>query len=174
MLTYIKGFVTLFVLLAVLIYLTPQNRYQKYIRFFTELILTAGILSPLLSLFGGNEKFLNQIAYEEFEAEFLETTKDLERMEYVHQDVYIQEYEEAIANDVVQIAKDYGFAAQRSTVHLGEDYSVEEITIWLAEAREKRIAVEPILLEDTRGMYRRSMRVWCRNCRIITRWIRRR
>lgn len=150
MLAYIKGFVTLFVLLALIIYLTPQSRYQKYIRFFAELILTVGILSPVLSMFGGSEKFLDMIAYEEFEAGLSEITRDLDRMEYIHQDAYIREYEEAIAADVVQIAEEYGFAAREATVHLGEDYTVKKITIWLADAKGERITVGQILLEETK------------------------
>lgn len=148
MLVYIKEFVSLFVLLALLIYLTPQKHYQKYIRFFAELILTVGILSPALALFGGSEKFLDLIAYEEFEAGLSEFTRDMERMEYIHQDAYIGEYEEALAEDVTQIAGDYGFAVREASVRLGEDYTVKEIVLILAESEERRVVIGEIVLEE--------------------------
>lgn len=148
MLAYMRGFVVLFVLLVLLTHLTPKSGYQKYVRFFAELILTIGIVSPVLSVFFDDEKFLEQIAYEEFTGNLEEITKDMGRMEYMHKDYYIEEYEKAIAVDVARMAEDYGFAVGEVKVQLSGEYTVEAIRLLLSDGGEERVVIEPIVIGE--------------------------
>lgn len=73
---YIKGFLALFLLLKVLLYLIPKNSFFRYISFFSGIILVLGLLYPVLELFGTDEKLLEKIQYEEWEEKMYELSID--------------------------------------------------------------------------------------------------
>ena len=151
MLAYVRGFVVLFVLLALLLYLPPGGSYQKYIRFFAELILVFGVLSPVLSIVCDSEMFLELIAYEEFVGGLSEMTRDMERMEYLHADYYRQEYENAIALDVEEIVRSHGFVSQETKVDMSGNYEVERIQLWVTGEKEQRIVIREVGLREEEG-----------------------
>lgn len=152
MLAYVKGFLVLFVILTLLLYLPPGKSYQKYIRFFTELILTIGLLSPVLSVVFDSEEFLALIAYEEFAGNLSEVSKDMQRVEYMHKDYYRKEYEKAIGEDVKlmaePVAEKYGFTVREAAVHMTKEYAIDEITLWIVNQGEERIMIDEITLSD--------------------------
>lgn len=156
MLSYIRGFIVLFVLLALLLYLPPGRDYQKYIRFFAQLLLALAILSPFLSLICGNEDFMDRIAYEEFMENLEELSRDTQKIEYMQNDYYREQYEALIAQEVQQTAgqllEEYGLYAENVTVQMGEDYTIEEIRVQIAEQAKKEISVGQILIsQDEEG-----------------------
>ncbi len=134
MTAYVKSFLVLFVLLALLLYLPPGRRLQKYIRFFAGLILMMGLLSPALSFFFDSEAFLQMIRYEEFAEELAGISRDMERIEYVEEDYMIEQYERAIAEDVMQLAGQYGYEASDARVRLTGAYEVAQIELWISKA----------------------------------------
>lgn len=148
MLSYVRGFIVLFVLLTLLLYLPPGKSYQKYIRFFAEIILTLGILSPVLSVFCDSEEFLELIEYEEFTDGLSEISRDTQRMEYINNSYYLEKYESAIEEDVKRIAEQYGFVVQEANVTLSREYTVEKIQLWLTSQTKERIVVEKIVLKE--------------------------
>lgn len=135
MLEYVKSFLVLFIMLTLLLYLIPGEHLRKYIKFFSELVLTIGVLSPLLSVFVDSDHFLNLIEYETFAENLSETARDMERMEYMQSDYYLQEYEKAIEVDVSQLIQEmvstYGYRVKGVGVDLTKDYQVEEVEVWL-------------------------------------------
>lgn len=150
MLSYIRGFIVLFVLLALLLYLPPGKEYQKYIRFFAQLLLVLSILSPFLSIICGDEEFMDKIAYEEFMENLDELSRDTQKIEYMQNDYYREQYEFAAAQDVKQIAgqelSEYGLCAQDVAVRMGEDYTIEEISVQIKKRDADDITVGEILI----------------------------
>lgn len=150
MLSYVRGFIVLFVLLALLLYLPPGKSYQKYIRFFAQLLLVLSILSPLLSIICGSDEFMNRVAYEEFTENLAELSRDTKKIEYMQNDYYREKYEQVIAENVQHTAGEmlgeYGLYAKGVTVQMGEDYMIEEIDIRLVKGNENDITVGEILL----------------------------
>lgn len=150
--TYIKEFLVLFVLMTLLLYLVPGERLKKYIRFFTEMVLLAGILSPLLSFLFDYEEFLAQIEYETFTENLTQIERDMERMEFLQNDYYLEEYEIAIGEDVRQtaepIAESYGYQVGSVKVKLTEDYSIEGMTLSLSEQKRGEIVIEEIAWKE--------------------------
>ena len=57
---YIKGYLVLYVVLMILIQMIPREGFRKYIRFFSEMILVIGILTPVLQFFGKEDFFLEK------------------------------------------------------------------------------------------------------------------
>lgn len=126
---YIKGFLVLMILMTVLLYLLPGKSYHKYIHFFSELILTIALLSPILSVFYDSEEFLEMVEYEAFMEELSAVARDMEQIEFIHSDYHKETYEEAIAMDVEQIVEGYDYEVQDVRVILSEKYVVQEISI---------------------------------------------
>lgn len=148
MLAYVRGFITLFVLLTLLLYLPPGKSYQKYIRFFAELILTLSIISPVMSVICDSDEFLELIEYEEFTENLSEISKDMQRIEYLHSDYYLEEYETAIEEDVKRIAEGYGFSVKEARVHMTEDYTVDKIQLWVTDQSGEQIVIGKIVLDE--------------------------
>ena len=91
-LEYVKGFLTLFLLVKVLLYFVPKNAFEKYIAFFSGVILVIGMLYPLLQMFGQEEAFLEQLHYPKWEEQLLEISENAKQLE--------QEYIEMIEKDI--------------------------------------------------------------------------
>lgn len=148
MLSYIKGFIALFVLLIVLLHLAPGKSYQKYIRFFAEMLLTISLLTPVLSVLCDKEEFLDLIEYEAFMSELQETSKDMEKIEYLNNDHYIEEYESAIETDVRQMAEVYDFVVQEVTVDMAEDYTISYIKLELTDQTNEQVVIGKIVIDE--------------------------
>ncbi len=149
MAAYVRGFIALFLLLTVLLHLPPGKSYQKYIRFFAELILTIALLTPVLSIVCDSEEFSKLVDYEEFTEELEELSKDMQHMEYLYGDYHKATYEEAIAEDVKRIAEEYGFFVQEVSVQLSDEYTVDHISLRVTEDENEQIVIERIVLEQT-------------------------
>lgn len=149
MVTYVKGFIALFLLLTALLHLPPQKSYQKYIRFFAELILTLALLAPVLSVICDSEEFLKLVDYEEFTEELNEVSKDMQQMEYLYGDYHKAAYEEAIAEDVKRIAEGQAFFVQSVSVELSKEYTVEHIFLQVTGEEKEQVIVERVVLEQS-------------------------
>lgn len=152
MVAYVKGFIVLFVLLTLLLYLPPGKTYQKYIRFFTELILTIGMLVPFFSNLFNGEEFLALIEYDTFTENLSEVSKDMEQIAYIHNDYYIEEYERAIGEDVCMIvepiAEKYGLSVRETKVHMTEKYVIDQVELWIADQTEDKIVIDEIKFSE--------------------------
>lgn len=158
MLGFIRGFIALFVLMTIFIYLVPGDNFKKYIRFFSEIILAIGFLYPVLSIVCDNDQFLQNIQYEEFMVNLSETSRSAERIEYVQNDYYIREYENAVAEDVKRIAQQYEFGVSDVEIHLTEQYTIERIRLAITNQSEPEIVIGKISIEegeteDREGVY---------------------
>lgn len=144
---YMKGVLALFVLLMLLLYLVPGDSFKKYIRFFGEIILAVGFLSPVLKIVCDSDKFLALIDYEQFSEQMSELSRDMERVEYIQKDYYMEKYEAALAGDVTRIARQYGFAVREVKVEMNEEYTLDTIYLSVTEQGTDGIEIEQVWLE---------------------------
>lgn len=94
-LDYVKGFLTLFLLVKVLLYFVPKNVFEKYIAFFSGVILVIGLLYPLLQGLGQENKILDDLQYEQWEEKLLEIERDAATLETMGERVLADYYGEA-------------------------------------------------------------------------------
>ena len=73
---WIRNIAFYLVLVTALLHIVPESGYQKYIRFFTGLILILLVLSPVLKLFGMEGQLRELYQSQEY-------LKELEQMEEV-------------------------------------------------------------------------------------------
>ena len=59
--SYLKSYVILFLVLTILLEMVPKAGMQKYIRFFSQMILVFGLLYPVLGWMGESDAFLKKL-----------------------------------------------------------------------------------------------------------------
>ena len=120
--SYLKSYVILFLVLTILLEMVPKAGMQKYIRFFSQMILVFGLLYPVLGWMGESDAFLEKIEYQSFLQKMEEVQSDAEKITYLDNDHYVKKYEDAIALDVTQMAQEENFAVKEIAVEMTEMY----------------------------------------------------
>lgn len=150
--SYIKGLLALQMLLVVLIHLAPGERYGRYLRHFAELVLLIGLLTPICEWIYGNDRFMEQIAYETFVEGMEEFSKDMEKVEYGKSGRIHEEYEQAMAEEVRILAEkaaaEHGLSVSGTSVSLSEEYRMEEIRIVLTDKADGEITVGEVVFGE--------------------------
>lgn len=90
-LEFIKGFLTLFLLIKVLLYFVPRNVFEKYISFFSGVILLIGLLYPLVQTFGEEAVILEKLQYEQWEEQLQELSENARMIEGTGK-AYVEQY----------------------------------------------------------------------------------
>lgn len=110
-LDYIKGFLTLFLLIKVLLYFVPKSVFEKYIAFVAGVILVIGLLHPLLQFWGQEESILEKLQQEDWEIRLQEIAREAEKLEETgktfveetYQNILEENTEEDIVIETVKI-----------------------------------------------------------------------
>ena len=127
--SYLKSYVILFLVLTILLEMVPKAGMQKYIRFFSQMILAFGLLYPVLGWMGESDAFLEKITY-------------------LDNNHYVKKYEDAIALDVTQMAQEENFAVKEIAVEMTENYEIKCIRMTLANPVKEGIVIGKVVLED--------------------------
>ena len=136
--SYLKSYVILFLVLTILLEMVPKAGMQKYIRFFSQMILVFGLLYPVLGWMGESDAFLEKIEYQSFLQKMEEVQSDAEKITYLDNDHYVKKYEDAIALDVTQMAQEENFAVKE----------IKCIRMTLTNPVREGIVIGKVVLED--------------------------
>lgn len=130
-LSWIKEFLIIYLILTILMHLTACDQYKKYLRFFSGIILLMALISPVLELFGSAGKLESLISYEAFWEQLDSTRQDSKKLEFMQNDHYIRKYESVIADEIMLQAKERELPVSRIQVELTEDYEINSVSVWL-------------------------------------------
>ena len=97
-LDFVKSFLTLFLLIKVLLYFVPKNVFQKYIAFFSGVILVIGLLHPILQGSGTEEVLLKKSQYERWEEELYAIAQNAAKLEVSGREMLAEYYCEGTEN----------------------------------------------------------------------------
>ena len=153
-LEYVKGFLALFLLIKVLLFLVPKNGFSKYISFFSGVILVIGILHPALQLFGLNEAWLKDMHADIFEEQMLEVSLSVDYLQDGNRDFYRQQVETLVESEMQARVEAAGFETKRVEVELAENYEIERLTMTITEGNEEEY---PMFKEKLLSEYQLSM-----------------
>ncbi|MCI9525635.1 MAG: stage III sporulation protein AF [Lachnospiraceae bacterium] len=134
--TWVKNLVCFYLLLTVVLHLLPRQSYRKYVRFFSGMLLTILVVSPVLSLLGNEEALREKISQAEFFQDLDNHKLDTEHLETTQKEIYLREYERALEMDVSRMAQEKQLAAREVKVRLTEGYEVESIEIAVAMEKD--------------------------------------
>ena len=130
-LSWIKEFLIIYLILTILMHLTACDQYKKYLRFFSGIILLMALISPVLELFGSAGKLESLISYEAFWEQLDSTRQDSKKLEFMQNDHYIRKYESVIADEIMLQAKERELPVSQVQVELTEDYEISSVSVWL-------------------------------------------
>lgn len=101
--TWMKNIVFYLVIITAVLEVLPGTTYQKYIRFFTGLVLMMLLLTPFLSLIRADEIFTelhHNYEYEQYKREIQEQEEylqDLDLLDFLPEEYIVTESEETAA-----------------------------------------------------------------------------
>ena len=98
LLDFVKGFLVLFLLVKVLLHVVPKNIFEKYIAFFSGVILVIGLLYPFLQISGQEDAILEHLQYEDWEDELMEIAEEAACLEEVGGQV-MEDYYRRLSED---------------------------------------------------------------------------
>ncbi len=146
---WIRSFFVLFLLLTLLLFLVSGSTFEKYIRFFSEVILAAAFLSPVLSIVFDSDTFFDLVQYETITNSLSELSQDTAKIKFVQNDFYIGKYESAIAADIRQIAEADGYVVKEVSVRLSEEYVLEEVVVAVSGKHTDAVTIEKVQIKKT-------------------------
>lgn len=126
---WVKNLVCFYLLITVVLHLLPKKDYRKYVRFFSGILLTILVVSPVLELMGNEELIRQKISQEEFFQVMDNIKLDTEHLEMTQKELYLKEYERALGMDVGRMAEEKQLIPQKVEVRLTEEYTVSSIEV---------------------------------------------
>ncbi len=150
---WVKNLVCFYLLLTVVQHLLPKKSYQKYVRFFSGMLLTILVVSPVLSLLGNEELLQQKISQVEFFQDMDNMKLDTEHLETTQKEVYLREYENAVGMDVSRMAEEKQLAVQEVNVHLTQEYEVESIEMTVKRKEDNGVFVQKAAYADNGAEY---------------------
>lgn len=150
--TYVRSFMALFLVVMVLRQMIAGEGQKKYIYFFSELILALGFLYPVLSVLCDSDTFLQMIRYEEFAETLSEASRNVGRVDFLQETHYREQYEKAAELDVQQTAERmlaaYGLQVSAVDVQLSEQYEIKQMALTVCRAPEESAVPEIFIGEE--------------------------
>ena len=130
-LSWIKEFLIIYLILTILMHLVINDQYKKYLRFFSGIILLTALVSPVMKLLGSAGQLESLVSYEAFWEQLDSTRQDTQKMEFLQNDHYVKKYEKAVAQDILERAGRQGYPVIRVSADLTKDYETTDVSIWL-------------------------------------------
>lgn len=145
---WVKNLVYFYIFMTAILHLLPKESYQKYVKFFTGLLLIILILTPILSIFKNKEDLYDRISSAGFFQEMDNLKLDTAYLKESQQEIYQKEYEKAISTDIEQMAKREELEVDGITVQLTEECQLEKIHIKVKLPEEDGIYLEKALFSE--------------------------
>lgn len=146
---WIRSFFVLFLLLTLLLFLVSGSSFEKYIRFFSEVILAVAFLSPVLSIVFDSDTFFDLVEYETMANSLSELSQDTAKIKFAQNDYYVSKYEAAIAADISQIAETEGYFVKEVSVRLSEEYILEDVSLAVSEKSSDAVTIQKVQIKNT-------------------------
>lgn len=142
--TWMKNIVFFLVIITAVLEVLPGTAYQKYIRFFTGLVLMMLLLTPVLSLSGAGEVFTelyHGYEYEQYRRELEEQEEyfqDLDLLDFLPEEYFVTEGGATAAETGEKESEN----APGEQADAGGDQDLEGIRVDEIEVKEVRIGEE--------------------------------
>jgi hypothetical protein len=139
--------------MTAVLHLLSKTSYQKYVRFFSGMLLVVILVTPALEFIFDEGFLVNRVSYENFWQEMDNIHLDIDKLEEDQKRILMSKYEKAVADDVTLFANQEDFYVNGVEVMLKEDYSVERLELHLSLTEQGGITIEKITLADNSQEY---------------------
>lgn len=153
-LSWVKQFLTAYLILTILMNLAAADQYKKYLRFLSGVILLLLLISPVLRLTGRDGRLQELISYETLKEQLGSIQQDTQKLEFLQNEHDIKKYQDAIADDIVRQAAAQQLPLRKADVTLNGDYEINKVTVFLDAAQVQDIqTAREKLLDYLKGAY---------------------
>ena len=136
LLAYVKGFLILYLLIKVLLFLVPKSGFTKYISFFAGVVLVIGLLYPVLSLGKGMESLDGMENLFSFGETYEMTTKG-DGLWEESEKIYKEQLEGMVEDEINNQITREGFFVKSVQVTLTDTYEVKTLKIVISGGEEE-------------------------------------
>lgn len=142
LMSWIRSIVILYVVGQVIVYLAQGKKYEKYIRFYLQLLLVLMIARPVFSLLGDEEEFKSRISYHQLSQVLQEQSSQLEQLQVGSDAMYIRECERVVEEDVCRFMEENYQKCEESEVTLSDEFQIEQIKVSVEQGADVRKIAE--------------------------------
>jgi len=128
-LEWMKQFIIVYLILTVMVHLAPAEKYKKYLRFFSGLVLLLFLVMPVLRLSGDDGRLAELVSYEAFWEQLGDAGQGERKLQFLQHDHYIKKYEQAVRDDIISNANARDIPVKDVTVSLDEYYSIKSVSV---------------------------------------------
>ncbi len=112
---WIRNITYYLIFITVVINLLPNKKYDKYLRFFSGMVLILLVVKPLTGSLRLDDKIAYYFESITFKKEAAELSGELSKMETARLETVIAQYEAAVKTDLSSMAETEGFACRYIT-----------------------------------------------------------
>lgn len=117
---YVRNVFCLYIILSIAGNLTANEKYARYIRLFSGIMIIIAVIGPVVSLFGINETGIDENIFEEYELSE-EVYGAIMRAEEGRNQEIIDAYYSSVKDKVSEYASQWGYTAHDTTVEINLD-----------------------------------------------------
>ncbi len=141
---WMENLAVFYILLTCVLHLVPQEKYQRYVRFFMGLVLTVMLCSPAFSIFGESQNLLEEFEIQYEQEELLRQQREQANL----QEVYLRTgYEKEIEKNLETALLAQGIVPREIQVELLEERAEVKLKLEKAPDEETKRRLEHVLWE---------------------------
>ena len=139
---WMENLAVFYILLTCVLHLVPQEKYQRYVRFFMGLVLTVMLCSPVFSIFGESRNLLEEFEIQYEQEELLRQQNEQANL----QEVYLKTgYEKEIQKNLEAALFAQGIVPQKIQVKLLKERAEVRLKLWEVPDEETKRRIDHVL-----------------------------
>lgn len=132
---WVKTMILSICVMTIITQLVPNEKYAKYVRFYSGLMILFIAAGPVLNLFSGENAFADVLRTEFLKEEYSNLEQKAESLAEMKTEQIQTSFEKESSRQIIRLASAYGFEDAKVHISYGDNYSIDEIELWLCEDR---------------------------------------
>ena len=128
---WVKTLTVSICIMTIISQLIPQEKYTKYVRFYSGLMFLLIAAGPVLELFTGETGLTDCLKIEFLKEEYGELEQKAASLTELKTKQIQKALEKESSRQIIMLASAYGFEDAKVSIRYGEDYTVGEIELWI-------------------------------------------
>lgn len=147
---WIKGIAFYLIIVLAIQNVLPDNKYKKYIKMFTGMILVLLIISPITNLFNYTDKIANVYQSKLVEQEVNQMKNQLTGMEDSIVDASISQYKEYVKQQINLFVEEEGYQLAQFSCEVNENVEISNISLVISKesTNQSNINIDKITIDS--------------------------
>lgn len=132
---WVKTLTVSICIMTIISQLIPQEKYAKYVRFYSGFIFLLIVINPVLKFFSVQTEFADYLKIEFIKEEYSELERKADSLADLKMEQIQTSLEKESSRQIQMLASAYGFKNAKVSIRYGEDFTVSDIELWVSEAQ---------------------------------------